>query len=60
VPAPPSALRLPASVRARARAGTRSAPAAARPRPAADRRPRLRVVERRVRTAFPLEALEVD
>lgn len=61
MPAPPSALRLPASVRARARAGARPAPVTPRPRqPPVERHRRLRVVERPARTAFPLEALEVD
>lgn len=59
MPASPSALRLPAAVRARARDKNRpDAPLRPVPPPAPQRR--LRVVERPRRTLFPLEALEVD
>jgi hypothetical protein len=59
VPAPPSALRLPAAVRARARAARRLDLA---PKPVAARAPRrrLRVVEPPKRTPYPTEALEID
>ena len=59
MPASPSALRLPAEVRARARAKKRPDGPLRPPPPPASRR-RLRVVERARRTSFPIEAVEVD